>query len=384
MAEQQGGQGQESGLGPLWIIIALMVVVGVTWHYGHTYIVSFVFKVKLVEAQAVSFFTSDINSLIRLLQTADVGGVSFKELQNVSAAVGHYIAYPIAVTLGVLAIVLYMTNAPLQFRNRYTMQTLRDVESVNWPQITPIRKLDLVSIPLTQGPWAMVQTPMEFAKQYKLLKENPPDYAISGSFKNRGRTTVSVLRGEATRQFILQLGPYWRGPESLPLHIRALFAAFAARFNHDLAAGDALLANIALSTEKGKPDFSGTDELLKKYKDTKGIANLGEKHGFMLTAMATMLVKARADGVLASANFLWLKPIDRVLWFMLNNVGRQTAFVEVAGPVAHWKLELELGHRLYVPAVQEAVNGLETAIATVLYEPEEKASDDTKDKSKVA
>ncbi len=52
------------------------------------------------------------------------------------------------------------------------------------------------------------------------------------------------------------------------------------------------------------------------------------------------------DGVQASADFLWLKPIDRRLWYMLNTVGRQTPFAEVAGPYAHWLAEREMGKRI--------------------------------------
>ena len=55
-----------------------------------------------------------------------------------------------------------------------------------------------------------------------------------------------------------------------------------------------------------------------------------------------MLVAARTDGVLASAEFLWLKPVDRQLWFMLNSIGRRTPFVEVSAPYAHWLVERRL------------------------------------------
>jgi len=83
-----------------------------------------------------------------------------------------------------------------------------------------------------------------------------------------------------------------------------------------------------------------------------------------------MLVLARKEGVLATADFLWLKPTDRLLWFMLNSVGRQTAFAEVSGPFAHWNVEQAMGRRLMVPMVEEAVNGLEAAIKDILYIPD--------------
>ena len=55
--------------------------------------------------------------------------------------------------------------------------------------------------------------------------------------------------------------------------------------------------------------------------------------------IASLLEMARIDGVLASAEFLWLKPVDRRMWYMLNCVGRQTAVAEIAGLFAHWQAE---------------------------------------------
>jgi intracellular multiplication protein IcmP len=96
-----------------------------------------------------------------------------------------------------------------------------------------------------------------------------------------------------------------------------------------------------------------------------------KQHAFVNTVMASMLMTARNDGVLASADFLWLKLVDRQLWFMLNSVGRKTPFAEVAGIFAHWHAELLLGQPIKIPVIEEAINGLELAISEVIYVPEE-------------
>ena len=89
--------------------------------------------------------------------------------------------------------------------------------------------------------------------------------------------------------------------------------------------------------------------------------------------MASMLEEARQDGVQASADFLWLKPLDRRLWYTLNTVGRQTPFIEVAGIFAHWIAEKEAQRRLRVPMVEEATNAVELALKDVVYRPDEPA-----------
>ncbi len=132
-----------------------------------------------------------------------------------------------------------------------------------------------------------------------------------------------------------------------------------------------MLSQISRSTEQGKLNFSGTQQLLKKYGDHKNVQQTVERHAYQFTVMASMLEFARLDGVLASADFLWLKPVDRKMWYMLNSIGRQTAFSEVAGAFCHWQSEKELGKKINVPMVKEAVTSLDEAINNILYVPDE-------------
>jgi intracellular multiplication protein IcmP len=109
---------------------------------------------------------------------------------------------------------------------------------------------------------------------------------------------------------------------------------------------------------------------LHKHESSKLVQEVLSKHAYVLTMMAAMLLLARTDGVQASADFLWLKPIDRRLWYMLNTVGRQTPFVEVAGPFAHWVAEREIGRKLLIPMVEEATNALEGSLKEIIYQSE--------------
>ena len=87
--------------------------------------------------------------------------------------------------------------------------------------------------------------------------------------------------------------------------------------------------------------------------------------------MASLLQASRDDGVVPSSEFLWLKPIDRRLWYVLNCVGRQTPYSEVAGPFAHWKAERAMKRKMLVPMVDEAIRALEIAIKEVKLSPEQ-------------
>ncbi len=124
-------------------------------------------------------------------------------------------------------------------------------------------------------------------------------------------------------------------------------------------------------SSKSTLNFKGVDELLKKHYNTKAVQKIVQGHAYVLTVMAAMLKGARDDGVQASADFLWLKPMDRRLWYTLNTVGRQTPFIEVAGIFAHWRAEQEAQKRLVVPMVEEATNAVQLALKEVLYKRDE-------------
>ena len=87
--------------------------------------------------------------------------------------------------------------------------------------------------------------------------------------------------------------------------------------------------------------------------------------------MASLLAAARDDGVVPSSEFLWLKPIDRRLWYMLNCIGRQTPYAEVGGPFAHWKAEKAMGRPSLIPMIDEAIKALEVAIKEIKLSPKE-------------
>jgi intracellular multiplication protein IcmP len=251
------------------------------------------------------------------------------------------------------------------------MKDLADLEKMNWPQITPVIGLQLDKKDIDKGPWAMALTPMQFCKRYKLLDEHKPQPREGMTRKEWNRIEVTLRRGQANRLFAIQLGAVWQGTKRLSPHGRALFAIFAARYHSDTKAAQKLLNQISASST-GKIDYTGVDELLRKYEGHKHIQEIVHQHAYVLTVMASMLEVAREDGVQASADFLWLKPIDRRLWYMLNTVGRQTPFVEVAGPFAHWVAEKQIGRRLLVPMVEEATNALEIALKEIIYRPDEK------------
>lgn len=90
-----------------------------------------------------------------------------------------------------------------------------------------------------------------------------------------------------------------------------------------------------------------------------------ESHAYMVPTMMSLLQFARGKGVLIGPDFLWLRPMDTVLWRALNQTGNTVAWIEAAGAMAHWQAETALSQLagrpspLLDPTVDSAVDGLE-------------------------
>jgi intracellular multiplication protein IcmP len=375
MQQPQQPHGQEGSLDFLWIIVLIIATILVIWYFGKDYIISGIFYVKSWEIIAVKSVLGFLNNIISFLHlpTIDLSALdksmgiisqqvdkaNFKTVTQVSASVGKFIRYPIIIILVLLAIRLCFGSISSRFKTIFTMQKLKDVEKVNWPRIAPVVNLNLVDEDINKGPWAMSMNPMQFCKKNDLLEEYTKDRKLA----------VSLKRGMAHRLFALQLGPLWRGNlEVLPEHVQALLAIFAARVDGNTDDSDALLDQIGASSGT---NFSGARILLKKHINNKLVVKTISRHAYVMTMMAAMLDLSRGAGVLASADFLWLKPIDRKLWYVLNSVGRQTSVPEAAGVYAHLLVEQKLEYPIKTPMVDAAVNGLEEALAEIVYEAEE-------------
>lgn len=384
MAGGGGGQQQQGGgdnsLDFLWLIVLILAAIFAAWYFGRYYIATAIFFVRYYElllvnfgltlyadlAKAMNLPMPDTTNLVGALQII-VGGASpemqFSQVAIVSNVIGWYLAFPIALILAVLGFFVMSTGTASKFRRNFNRRTmvLAKQEQKLWKMISPVQNLDLVKQDINKGPWAMSIPPMMFAKQNNLLIEDRSTVPI----------TATVRKGAASRIFALQLGPYFTGVENMPMCYQALFACFAARGNRDSDAARKIFDQLSVSYANGKIDYSGVKELLAKHYNSKPVQFVVRRHAFMMTMMGSMIELARADGVMACSEFLWLKPTDRRLWYMLSSIGRQTPFVEVSGAFAHWKVEKQLNRPLRVPMVQEAVKALEVAIADIIYEPDE-------------
>lgn len=373
-----GPQGQQNATDQtasfFWYIVLITTAVILAWVFGKQYLVPPLFLLREAQLYVMeivfkfwNFFAHylalpEVNlkpyeNMFKFMLDTSTDKVTSEHLAFISKTIGSFYRYPFALIFIALAAQSAFRHRSARFVNSYTMKELRKNEVENWPQITPVVSKDLMKHALDKGAWAMSKLPLDFCKENQLLKV----------VKRDDKKCWSIVRGSAERVFVLQMGPLWEGVDRLPIHIKALFGIFMARIDDDKSTSLEMLAQIAKSAGSGKLDFSHVNELANKYKSHKAIRWVVERHAYVYTVMATLLEMSRAEGVLASAEFVWLKPLDRRLWYVMNTIGRATPFVEVAGVYAHWLAEKKLQRGLCTPVVGEAVNALDLAVGEILY-----------------
>lgn len=369
---QQGGPegGDKNAYALLWMLAGFGIVGLGIWYFFSQQLKMIFLWVRRYEALAIGFFTDRVNVATQWLDRAYPEDVTKESAIKISQFIGDFLMVPAIFLLMLMALYLFKTHVGMRYTKRYSIDTLAKQEQQNWPQIAPVINLDLVAADVTKGPWAMAMNPMQFSKHYKLLTvELIQDR--KAAWRQEGIPKATLLRDKAEQVFASQLGPLWTGVDDLTPHTKALYAVFAARAEHEPEVARSYLSQLARSAAKGAMDYSETNKLIKQYGNCKAVQLCLNRHAYVYTVMASMLELARLDGVLASADFLWLKPVDRRLWYVLNTIGRQVAPCEVAGIFAHWLAEKEMHRPLSVPMVKQAVNALDLGLSNMVYVPED-------------
>jgi hypothetical protein len=102
------------------------------------------------------------------------------------------------------------------------------------------------------------------------------------------------------------------------------------------------------------------DSKLPKEHSKKIIQRLEQKHGYVRTFLMGLFEEAKRLGISTTNDeLLPIIDSDRPLFWCLDSVGRDTPWIEAAGPFVHNDMEDLVGIRITEPEVTEAVESLE-------------------------
>ena len=176
-----------------------------------------------------------------------------------------------------------------------------------------------------------------------------------------------VDEGATFKAFARQLGPRWKGAKKLKPYQQILLAAFCLKASRKRNESDDMLGKLATcwSHDKGL-DLSKQKGLVNQARKILSNKDLAysvlkncNQHAWVTTALLRGLLTAREEGgVLAPAQFVWLRGYDRELWYPLNNLGRKSAHMEAIGAMAHFRQEKRSERPIPKPKVEEAVQSI--------------------------
>jgi intracellular multiplication protein IcmP len=285
---------------------------------------------------------------------SDYFGLSAPSMAAIEAKAAPYYRWPLFAVFAGIAVYIVFFSKYTKFKVRHNLESFIRIQAKMWPVILPIVNFNPTKasarapgdmVPDKLPPFAEALSPEEWLSWHRIPVTN------------------GIPDREATRRaFLLQLGPRWNGYEGLPIHIRALFAAFALKGSLKRDESDAFLGRLAPCWSlKGGFAVPGDlereiDKILADPAAGGKALEIADRHAYRTTALLGVLRWARwQGGVLAAAQFLWLRAADRVLWYPLNNLGRRSFHVEGAGAMAHFMAEENAKKPLPIPRVDTAI-----------------------------
>lgn len=243
-----------------------------------------------------------------------------------------------------------------QFRRKMGLDGLIGSQSKTFPVISPFMKFNPSSMP-PRPPGAPV--PAELPLFAEAL--GPEEWVAYNE--------IPVPDGHldehaAYLAFAKQLGGRWEGPLKMAPYKQILMACFCLKARRKRKEADEMLGRIAkcwsaeggLQLNKDSKLLKDAQAVLRNKDMAENILSKCNQHAFETAAMLRGLLTAREEGgVLAPAQFVWLRGHDRVLWYPLNNLGRQSFHIEALGAMAHFKAERMTRRPIPKPKVQDAV-----------------------------
>lgn len=376
---------------PAWILMILIfifILIGwLVWHFFEPQFLHAIKYIRIVETGILSPFDDRASACFSWLLEANVkpemptraaleaaqGCFGAQALQSLPAAraidfysltpdslgfvgrvIGSYMKWLLfAVCIGGAYVATFVSKRN-KFKTRHNLESFIKTQMKMWPVIAPIAHFNPGKTSARiLGDTILDKTPL-FAEAFA------PEEWLSYH-------RISVVNGVPDREsvrraFLQQLGPRWNGFQDLPPYMLALATAFALKGVQKRDESDDFLGQISLcwSADKGfRPTPEVMAEIRKLLKDPAvgGKAlEIASKHAYRTTALLGMLKWARfMGGVLAAAQFLWLRGVDRELWYSLNNLGRRSFHSEGAGAIAHYMAEEAAHKALPTPRLDTAI-----------------------------
>lgn len=400
-----------------------VILLGViTWYQAHTHLsflaiqstwfsmpileACYSFPLKLgVPVEYINYLIpqsviDDISILKYSLPRTDPSQVSFDEFNKMLEISGYSLRL-LSPPLAIISVIYILKKSKAARLNR-TMNifSLSKSAMVQFPQIRPAIIENLLKKDPDHGYFRREASPLRFAILNGLISTYDID------FKNQllpSIATPTLNKAEAKKEnyyyikdqysdhisklhnrcildlektkivFENQLGEVWTGASDQSPYIKGLYAALISFTAGDKDSCMALLEQFnrswtppkkkIIGSRKAFINTKGVNKIIEKYEMDEQVQKIINAHAYTTTIMPSLLEAARKKGRLGTSLFLWLKVVDRGLWYSLNQEGGQCSWSESAGPRAHKLAENAVKGPIHQPLVQMAVSEFESYLS---------------------
>lgn len=368
--------GYENTLSWIGIAIIFLLLLWLLWHFQSQNIRNTIRWVRyteisvaqvllgsdhIVEVNGVPF--ARLGEIKELAKTTPKAQLNAKIMDIIAIGAINPMRYIYTFLIILMAFWALFRGPKALYRNKLDLNHLIQRQAKNFPAISPFVKFNPTNQP-PRPPGAPV--PAELPLFAEAL--GPEEWV---AYFDIPVPNGKIDEPAAARAFTQQLGAPWRGTMHLPPYKQVLLAAFCLKAARKRTEADNLLGELSKSwTFEGGLKLSSSlinkARKILKDRDLSGkVLAKCNQHAYENTVMIRALATAREEGgVLAPAQFLWLRAYDRILWYPLNNLGRQSHHMEALGAICHYKAEKMAQRPIPRPKMEDAVKTIAEYLAS--------------------
>ncbi len=354
------------------ILLCVFAALGaLIWYHNKTEIQNGIRWLRYIEMQIAQLFLSDdyevmwdgqaVNhaSLMKMAGEIDADRLSPEFLSALTTVALQPLLIPLSIMALLMGLWALFNGPGSEHRKKFNIDTLIKKQSNIFPIIAPFIEFNPNTLP-PRAPGAPVPADLPgFAEAL-----SPEEWLAYNQIQSVNK---KINEEAATKAFGAQLGPRWRGAKNLAPYKQVMLAAFCLKAARKRADSDQMMGRLARCWDgKGGLKLSRDRKLLREARAVLNNSALSastlkkcNEHAWETTAIMRALATAREEGgVLAPAQFVWLRAHDRALWYPLNNIGRQSLHTEALGATAHYKAEKLAQRPIPRPKVIDAVKSI--------------------------
>lgn len=372
----------DSGIGWAILLVVFAALVWLFWFFFEHEVRDIVRWIRYSQMWVINFFVDKDYTVVfqgkeipfrayyKGVPDYEKGRMTYEHLSLFSALAMQPLKKPIVFILGAGALWCMFLGPRTHYRTRLDLEGLIHRQSEIFPVISPFIEFNPSKQP-PRPPGAPVPADL------------PPFAEALGPEEWLAYNDIAIPDGkideaEAAQAFRKQLGPPWRGAQRLEPYKKILLAAFCLKAARKRDRADEFLGRLSmcwsgksgLALHKDKKLVREANAVLRDKKLAGKTLSAANRHAYETTAMLRALQYAREEGgVLAPAQFVWMRAYNRRLWYPLNNLGRQSFHTEALGAMAHFKIEKMTQRPVPVPKVEDAVKTLQEYMESTIARP---------------